>query len=197
MAIGGDAFVVTAPMLGTELYPLHKGEQVKVAYVTDKAFFETDAVVEERLKKGDLNYLKMTCASMVRRNQRRNDFRTDILLDVTILQCNPENLSKPLTGATPQKCLINNISAGGAAIYMPEEVDVGGIVLVTLPPEVFGEPKGLLSQVHRVRRNENNDVAYKFNMGVRFLFENIKDKEQIVKFAMELQRKQMRKENQL
>lgn len=194
MTISDTSFLVTAPMQGSLLYPINPGERVIITYINGPAAFESEAIAGERLKKGDLNYLSMTCSGYVKRNQRRNDFRVDVLIDITTVRAFPANPSLPLPDAEKQKCLINNLSAGGSAFFTNEELSVGEPIHVNIPALVYGTPKTLAAQIHWQRRTENRDLAYKFYTGSRFLFTNTLDKEDLIKFTLEQQRKQLKKE---
>jgi len=193
MAIDQNTFLITAPMQGMVLYPLHPGEGVVITYLADSAVFETNAISGERLKKGELNYLTMKCDGYVVRNQRRNDFRVDSAIETTISKAMASNPSMADPESAPVKCLINNISAGGAAVYSDEHPEVGAPIHVSLPPQILGEKKTLMAQVHWVRRVENKDIIFKNHMGVRFLFSYPVDREELRKFVWEQQREQLRK----
>ena len=193
LTIDENTFLVTAPMKGTLLYPIRSGERVEVAYVTNKAAFECPAIVGDRLKKGNLNFLTMHCDGHIKRNQRRGDFRVDIFLETTTLKALKANPTLVLPDAQPVKCLINNLSAGGAAVYTNEQAEVGEAIHINMPAMIFGEQKKLMAQVHWVRRTNIEDVVYKYYMGIRFIFNNPVDKEELIKFTLEHQRQQLRK----
>lgn len=194
MTIDDTSFLVTAPMQGSLLYPITPGERIIVTYINGPAVYESDAIAGERLKKGDLNYLTMKCAGYVKRNQRRNDFRIDILVDIATVKAFPQNPSLVLPGAEKQKGLINNLSAGGAAFYSDDEFQVGDPIHMNLPPLVFGESKTIAAQIHWQRKVDNKDIPFKYYTGARFLFTNTTDKEGLIKFTLEQQRKQLKKE---
>ena len=192
--VNDDVFLIAAPMLRSEVYPIGNGERVKIIYFDASASFESDAVVGERVRKDGLNYIQMICASGVIRKQRRSDFRISVLLDAEVLLCDPNNALAPVPGAVPKKGIINDVSAGGAAMYIDEDIPKGSIVLTTLPADVYGHPKEMLSEVQWVRLPDSPDAPMKFYMGVRFIFESDKDKEALVRYTIEQQRKRMGKE---
>lgn len=194
MTIDNTSFLVTAPMQGSLLYPITPGERVVITYINGPAAYESDAIAGERLKKGDLTYLAMKCAGYVKRNQRRNDFRIDVLIDITTVKAFPQNPSLVLPDAEKQKGLINNLSAGGAAFYTNDELTVGDPIHMNFPSLVFGDSKTIAAQIHWQRKVDNKDIPYKFYTGARFLFTNMTDKESLIKFTLEQQRKQLKKE---
>lgn len=193
-SIGEDEYVITAPMVSGGIYPLQKGESAKVAYFADGAHYESDAAVGERVTKGGLKYLQMYCAGFVTRVQRRGDFRVKILLEAGILAGDGGGKSIPDKDAKPVTAVINDLSAGGAAMYIPVEIPKGTVVVAKLPEEMFGEPKDMLSEVQWVRRSDNKHAPYKFYMGIRFIFEHAREKEILVRYTLGQQRKQMGKD---
>ncbi len=190
IGITREQFLVTAPMYGGELYPLHKDEVVTVAYVTEKAFFQIDAVVLERLRKGDLQFIRLQCISGVKRNQRRNDFRVDVLIETTLYPCLQDDPKKIDQTAAPMRGLINNLSGGGAALYINGDTEAGNYVALTLPPEVLGKETLMTAQVHWVREPDTK-VVYKHYIGAHFIYEVAGEKETLIRYTFEQQRKQI------
>jgi c-di-GMP-binding flagellar brake protein YcgR len=189
LAIDRNTFLITAPMQGMILYPLHPREHVVITYLADSAVFETHAITGERMKKGDLNYLVMHCDGYVVRNQRRNDFRVDTAIETYMFRALETNPS--LAEEEPIKSLVSNLSAGGAAVYTDERPDVGDPIHLNLPPAIFGNEKTLMAQVHWVRRL-SGDYMFKHHIGVRFLFSSPVDREDLRKYVWEFQRELIR-----
>jgi c-di-GMP-binding flagellar brake protein YcgR len=189
-----DSFLITAPTLGTDMYPLHKKERVLVMFVTRSAFFESDAEVDERVMSEGLGFLRLKCVGAIRRNQRRGDFRVDVLLYSSIYRTEESDPTKKLGGAPPISALVTNLSGGGAAVYTEEEIEEGKFVQLTMPDEVFGGPRTIIAQLHWSRKPDPGKPApYKNFIGLRFIFASIAEKEQLVKYTFEQQRKQIKR----
>jgi c-di-GMP-binding flagellar brake protein YcgR len=191
LAIDQNTFLITAPMQGMLLYPLPSDMSVVITYLADSAVFETQAFSGERLKKGDLSYLTMKCDGYVIRNQRRNDFRVGTIMETVLFDSLDSNPSMP-ENESAAKALINNLSAGGAAIFSDKRPDIGSPIHVAMPPMIFGKEKILMAQVHWVHRIENDFILYKNHMGVRFLFSCPTDREDLRRFVWEYQKEQMK-----
>ncbi|MCL2083877.1 MAG: PilZ domain-containing protein [Oscillospiraceae bacterium] len=192
LAIDSDNFLISAPMLGAMIYPLSRGDAVVVRYLTPSAFFEADAVVTDRLRKGELQYVKLNSPSPVRRNQRRNDYRVDLILETFVMEPLENNPMKIIKGAERHKAVIRNLSGGGAALYSSFGTEQGKFLHVVMPPDVMGSETILVSQVHWVRKPET-DSPYAHHIGVRFIFESAGHKESLIRYTFEQQRKQLKR----
>ena len=191
LPISLKSFLITAPVQNGVYYPLAVGDRVVVQFVVDSAFYETDAAVRERLSNGQKQFLRMSSESMTRRNQRRSDFRVDLLLESFVMPPTRPDPTQISMSAPRHFALIRNLSGGGAAMYSNVETEAGQYLHLNMPDEVIKFGRVIASQVHWVRKPEH-DAKFQHYIGVRFIHDNMSDKEELIKYVFEKQFQQLR-----
>ncbi|MCL1819293.1 MAG: flagellar brake protein [Oscillospiraceae bacterium] len=189
--IDDENFLISAPMRGTLLYPLAFDDEVKIEFMEkgSGAYYETKAFAGERVAKDKLDFLEMRFGGYFTRFQRRSDFRVDVNIETSF-----EVQIKNSEEYVAHDCLINNLSAGGVAMLTGERPEIGDMIQLLMPSEIFGLDKKLTAQINWVRRNNDPDIPYPYYIGAMFHFTNSVDKDDLIKYALKQQREQRRRE---
>lgn len=177
--------IITAPTLGVVRYPLSVNQEVTIQYYDKSAVIAFEASVLQRIDKDGLSYLLMEQKSEFRRTQRRQDFRMECSFNGFIEYEEPEGELKK------KKIVANDISAGGTAIRSDIKFEIGKKLNALLPIGENDEQMRLPCVVCRCMSIDDPDAAWRYNIGLQFLFDDKRQKEQMVAriFAIERARR--------
>lgn len=186
--VGNDSFTVGAPLSAGQVVPVEVGQDLDVSVQQDTSLFQFTSRVLERGNLGNIPTLILSKPADIRKVQRRNFYRvkTQIPVHYRVLPEVNAISSDPFA-----ETVSRDISGGGIMIAAPPSLTNDAILelLIDIP-----NPQGEATTITCVGRvvvikGEGKDK----NAGIEFEIIEEPDRERIIKYVFELQRKQMAK----
>jgi c-di-GMP-binding flagellar brake protein YcgR len=186
-------FFIAVPIYKGRLYPISVGTQMEVVFIMHDNLYSLLAKVLDRSNKNRISLLKMEALTQMKKIQRREFFRFECALPIgyrqveTQKQGESENNDKEFI-----KTYTRDLSGGGACIRLKEKVDYGAIIECEL----------LLNDINRIRfigrvvrfTTYDSDVGmYKYEIGVFFEKISEKDRERVISYIFQEQRRLIKK----
>jgi c-di-GMP-binding flagellar brake protein YcgR len=185
-----DVAYIAAPIHEGNIYPVRLGSKLNGYFINKDDLFKCKAIVLDRTVRDNLAYLKIELKGDIEKIQRRQFFRFDYSVPITyriVTSMNPEvNQKIPFI-----KTITRDLSGGGLCLLLEEKVNIGEQVECELP--VNNEK--VVRFFGKVTRSSMRDPEekYKFEIGVSFRKIEYKDREAVIGFIFEEQRKLRKK----
>jgi c-di-GMP-binding flagellar brake protein YcgR len=124
--------------------------------------------------------------------QRRGYFRLKCLLDTDFLTLDPTQLEKEILDEEFHKCVTKNISGSGICLSTEEYIDEGQIVKlsVTLDEDTFIQPTSQIVRIESIDLGKDKV----FNFGCEFIKIKEAERNLIIRFVYEQQRRLLKKD---
>lgn len=190
------SLMIDAPFSGALINPLHTGIGINV-YFTKRSSAQIDlyrfkARVTGRERAGKLLLLQIVAESDIQMVQRRQFYRLECTLPVRYRLVGEKDCRKGIdTGTEFFKAYTKDISGGGVCVNTEEKLEISRIIEC----EVFLQEDNPVRFYGNIVRTETNapDSKYKYLAGVAFRKIEDKDREAIIRFIFEQQRKLRKK----
>lgn len=189
-----NAAMIAAPINEGVIYPIHTGTSIYIYFIMKKEseidLYRFKAIVRDRGMSDNLALLKVEAVSEGEKVQRRSYYRLDCSLPVRFRQV--ESLNPLHSEGIPFKqTLANNLSGGGIRLLLEDKVEVGKLIECEIPA---GEGKAIrfYGKVVRYERSET-EGRFKYEAGIAYIRINENDREAVVKFIFNEQRKLRKK----
>lgn len=185
--------VIAAPIFEGSVVPLHIGTIMNVYFIekreNDIYLYKFAAVVKARETSDNLQLLRIEITGDLEKVQRRNYYRLSCSVEVRYRIV--DYLNEVYNENIPfKRTFTNNISGGGVSLMLEDKVDLGSIVEC----EIYTAREKMLrffGKVVRYEKNEN-EGKFKYEAGIAYVRINDNDRETVVRFIFDEQRK-MRK----
>lgn len=198
---------VTMPTFDGKMVLFREGIRCEMILYTQSGLYSCNCIVRKRYKTDNLYLLDMELLSMPIKFQRREFFRMDCSIEMSYYEISRETANLETTaeilselhdeGAEEvhKKAVMLDISGGGLRFSCDEKLKPGSYVLVmtTLENMVVQGKFILVVQIIDGYEAPNTQGKY-FNRG-KFVFKDLKDREKIVRFVFEEERKIRKKVN--
>lgn len=182
------------------------GLRCKMLFYSKKGLFTCSAVVQKRYKKDNLFVLAMQLTSEPVKLQRREFFRIDCILDMRYIPITPEiakletteqlfaEIQKPEYIDCYEKSTMLDLSGGGLRFQTGRRLDVGTYQVseIRLNNERMDQTFYLATKIISCEQMQNDMERY-ICRG-QFFFKNLRDRENIVRFVFDEERRIRRKE---
>lgn len=184
--IDDNIYIISGPIQKSALVPLHVGSLIEITYFrADKGRFIFKAKIIER-EYENIYKLKIEKISCITKLQERNYYRLSVKLNVqkrhnTVI----DNHKKEVI----ENCIAKDISGGGIRIFCNYQHTVKDLVKLDIAISDFNIT--VTGIVTRVQEIENDN--YKFALGIKFTEIEDKDRERLIKYIFEQQRKLRKK----
>lgn len=199
--ISDDELKLEMPMEKGRLILLPVGEEYDICFYTSSGLYQCTAVVRERYKSNNVFVLNMELTGSLRKFQRREYYRLNCVLDMKctcVEEDKIEDLHKSVefieNELTLQDGTIVDISGGGVRFLSSQQYDKGTLILFVFELDLQGRRvpyrlvgKILMSEELETRRGQ-------FENRVQFLNMAADDREGIIRYIFEEERKIRRKE---
>ncbi|MEQ9336428.1 MAG: PilZ domain-containing protein, partial [Miltoncostaeaceae bacterium] len=187
----GDLVVLAAPRRSGGGISAGAGRAVVLAYAVRQVPCEVDAEwVEGAHIRAGAQVVVLRMTGPPRRLQRRSAVRVPVEL---VVRARPEPGEAPEADAPGVAAVTENLSAGGALMRMPQAVETGVEVLVTLhTPGEAGGPMEILSRVVRCDRERSGGRPWRVALAFQRLSSD--EEERIVRFLFRTQRERRARE---
>lgn len=174
----GDFLYISMPISKGYTVPLRPGSVVKIVFVKEKNTYSFKAEVIENIW-SKIPKIKIALKSPLKKIQRRKYYRLSTLIPTEFYLEKQENNKH--TG------VIENISGGGLLLAASLDLKFGDIIKLKLDLKNYG----VLNLKGKVVRKAKNEKSLKYNYlyGIYFMDINEKNRDIIIKYIFEEQRK--------
>ena len=198
---------ILMPSDGGKIYLFETGIRLELLFYTNKGLYTCQAITKQHYKKENVYLLTVEIKSPPSKYQRREFFRVDCTLDMQYYSVNEEIAelasteevfcalqSEEFIGMSIP-AIVQDISGGGIRFSSPvyNEIDSYIVIKLRLTNERLDETFFLACKIISCDRIE--DFEGKYSNRAKFMFKDIKDRETIVKYVFEEQRRIRKKEN--
>lgn len=189
-AVNDDVAYIAAPIVEGNIYPVRLGSIMNGFYINKDDLYKFKAVVLDRTVRDNLAYLKIELKSDIEKLQRRQFFRFDYSVPIkfrVVSSMNPEvNEKTPFI-----KSITRDLSGGGLCILLEEKININEQLECELPVN----NDRVVRFFGKVTRSSKRDPEekYKFEIVVSFRKIEYKDREAVIGFIFEEQRKLRKK----
>ena len=182
-------FLFAAPFYKSVYYPFRPGDEFLVVFFDAMNRFEFQAEAVQRTKRGELAYISALRKSKIEKLQRRSDFRVDLALDLPcwrILERDSDGKIK--TDGNLLLLHTIDLSGGGIGFFHNDYFEFSESLLVELPVRKKGSPL-MASGSILWSRILSAGFKYRYQSGIAFSYDHFLDKELVVKYVFDEQRK--------
>ena len=182
--IEDDNIKINIPVCNDEYLMLYKDDKIEInSYLDDGKCFNYYCNVISKGKDNNVIYYKLTLPYDVRRIQRRNFFRVNLLEEVTYK--NITNKTEKEIEELPYKSgIMIDLSGGGLKVKTKEKLKGNDIIVMRI--NMTGIEVKLKGQIVRIEASMDNNFLY----GVKFLDITEMESDRIIRELFEIMRKQ-------
>ncbi|NMB32944.1 MAG: flagellar brake protein [Clostridium sp.] len=188
----GDVLCIAAPIYRGRLYPVNPGTKMDVVFIYRDNLYGFEAEVTNRGIKQKINLLKLKPLTGIRKIQRREFFRFECAVPIYYREIkDPRHIKRDEEGKLI-KTYTGDLGGGGVCIRLKEKIEYGSYVEC----ELLLNDLNKVSFIGRVVRLTQYDFTcgeYKYEIGVQFEKISGKDRERIISFIFQEQRKLIKK----
>jgi c-di-GMP-binding flagellar brake protein YcgR len=182
-------FIIGAPVYKSGLYPISLGSVIFINYFKSRMRYDFQGIVRDRFKHDDLYYLTVERTTDILRTQRREDFRLDLMVDVTLSwdEADENGFIREVEVAG----LTHDVSGGGAAVCVNTQLrDYERVRIKLLLPDL-DESLCFDAETRWVTRRDS-DSEFRYLCGLKFLFDSKLEKSNLIKQIFRIQQQRMR-----
>lgn len=183
----GDMEILT-PIYEGRLFHITKNTKLGVIYESEGQLYIFDAIVTGHRTSGNLSFMRIRPISGKERLQRRNFFRFQCLEKVQYRMYENEKTPAEERGEFKDS-ITRDISGGGICLRTKEKPNKGWYVEGYLH---IGQKIHFIGRIVRVADVENK-VEYSYEAGIEFINISDKDREKVISFIFDSQRKLLKK----
>lgn len=182
--IEDDNIKINIPVLNDEYLMLYRNDTIEInSYLEDGKCFNYYCDVISKGKDNNVIYYKLTLPYDVRRIQRRNFFRVNLLEEVTYK--NITNKTEKEIEELPYKSgIMIDISGGGLKVKTKEKLEDNDVIVIKIT--LTGIEVKLKGQIVRMEESIDNKFLY----GIKFLDITESESDTIIKELFAIMRKQ-------
>lgn len=191
---GENEAVIAAPIFEGSIVPLHLGTVMDVYFIkkreNDYSLYKFNAAVIGREVSDNLQMLRIQLRGELENVQRRNYYRLNCSVQVQYRIV--EEMNDELNEGIPyKKTFTNNISGGGISLMLEEKIEVGRI----LECEMEAGQDKIIKFFGKIIRYERSELEgkFRFEAGIAYIRINDNDREAVVRYIFEEQRKLRKK----
>ena len=185
-----DTAVVAAPIFEGNIYPVRIGWKMNVYFISKDDLYKLRARILNRGMKENIAHIKIEILGDIEKIQRREFFRFEYTIPASYRVV--ESLYDEEKDKEPMKpAATRDLSGGGVCIKLEEQVNINKLVECELD---LGDKKKV-SFIGKVVRSTKRpeDPKYGYEIGILFKKIENRDKEAIIQFIFQEQRKLRRK----
>jgi c-di-GMP-binding flagellar brake protein YcgR len=185
-----DKLDMATPIYEGKLYPIEIEERITVWFTDNNNLYEFKAKVVERSKESNISIMKIKITSDIYKIQRREFFRYDCAIPVNYRVLN--SLGGADVSRDYVKAVTKDLSGGGICIRLNEKVEYGKKVEC----ELFFSEKEKIFFVGKVVRSSKYDKtqgSYNYEIGVVFEAMQEKERQTVIGFIYQEQRRLLKK----
>lgn len=195
-----DQLEIMMPIEKGKLILLPVDGQFDLCFYTEKGLYQCYARVLDRYKSNNIYIVVMELTSSLRKRQRREYYRLDCALGVVFraleqaeITSLEQNRFRPTLGLPLKKGAIADISGGGMRIIAESTYDVGTMIYCCYTLPVKGREKEYHLAGRVLRSEELADRPGIYESRVQYINMDVDDREEIIKYIFEEERRQRHK----
>ncbi len=214
--IDSDKAKIAMPIERGKIIPLTVGEKYIICFFTDKGLYQCKAVITARYKEQNIYILEVQFLSELEKYQRRQFYRLEcnlyikyhIITEAEIILSNQLTKNDFLNKADEETCyealiacqkvwnegIITDISGGGARFISDTQLDIANPILLDIK---LYDNKSHIIQVKVISSNKMANRPNFFEHRVQFNDIASEEREAIIKFIFEEERRQRKREKGL
>lgn len=182
-----ETYFIAHPIKKGRYISFIKDTALKITYsVKNTGIFDFDCLVESSYDATD-SVIKIRRTSEIRKTQRRNYYRIDVILDMVV-----STGKDKFNDFTGEKTQLINISGGGAKFYTGKNISTNDIIYL----EINQENTDIYTQARVVKveylEEPHKDIKNKL-ISAEFIDINEEDRNDIVKFVFTKERELLKK----
>lgn len=183
--VNDHELLIAIPTLKNVITPISVGEIINIQYSKKGlASYIFKAEVVNRRNTNKLSCMKIRKSSEISRIQQRDYFRLKMVTNAEIKTIDPQS-GEEIT----MLVLTKDISGGGLRVISKKELQVGNIVDI----KIDTNKKSIVVKGKVLRCTIDEKSDHDFDVGISFTYVNQKDREEIISFIFEYQRKLRKK----
>lgn len=179
---------ILAPIHGGRIYPVHRGAEMDIIFERKGELYKFRATALERWIEGNIYLLRIMPKSGEEHLQRRNFFRFSCLLDVRLRMFETRDTREEDRGKYT-KAITKDISGGGLCLLTNQKPVLGWFVEGDLD---IGSNLHFIGRIVRVI-DIHDKGKFRYEAGIEFVDINEKDRQKVISFIFESQRKLLKK----
>lgn len=193
---------ITMPTVKSRMVLLQVGHEYETIYITSEGLFHAKISVRERCRDNNIYTAIIDFTTPLEKHQRREYFRYICNLDVATVELtesearefirtlSPESFE---TSATPLKGVVLDIGGGGVRFVVPNPLKEDARVLLHFKLKIENELRDftVLGSVVKITEMPIKPKLYEHRVG--FTHIDLQDRELIVKYVFEEERKLLKK----
>ncbi len=191
---GDNEAIIAAPIFEGNILPVRIGTVMNMYFTIKKEnyinLFSIRAVVRGREVSENLSLLRVELQGDIRKVQRRRYYRLDCSVRVQYRLV--DSMNAVHNEDIPYKSTIaNNLSGGGIGLLLEEKIDVGRLIECVLFEDQARKVK-FFGKVIRYEKSET-EGKFKYEAGIAYIKINDNDREAVVRYIFNEQRKLRKK----
>lgn len=195
---------IAMPISEGKIIPLQAGRRLSLCFYAKNGLYTANCIIEKRYRIDNIYMMDVRLSTQLKKFQRRQFYRLNCNIDLGYkvlteeeYDCNtPDRLTDTLLKGNYNNAVSLDISGGGVRFVAKNPIDVGSGILLEIGFNTSDGVKviNFLGRVISSVKTRNND-SYE----IRVNFENIseRDREFIIKFIFNEERKKRQKESGL
>lgn len=210
---------IAMPIRNNRIIPLDIGDLYQLCFFTKKGMYQCKAEIINRYREGQLGILVIKLVTDPVKLQRRQYFRLSCVMDIAIHTISKEEEAvdarlreKNYANASEMQAYIEqyhtlhqenwltvtlvDISGGGARFFSQQELDIQSMVSMRFPV-ILTEKGNMLELSGRLIACQPVPERKRFEYRAEFWQVSVKERETLVKYIFEEERKQRKKEKGL
>ncbi len=215
--VDNDKAIIAMPIERSHIVPLSVGEKYTISFYTGKGPYQCNAVILNRYKVKHIYVLEVQFTSELEKNQRRQYFRLNCIVDVLyhVITREEEILEKKINNTAYideeekdkdyeslealkkiwYEGTITDLSGGGAKFVSNQAHEPGEDIILSITLNTNAENKKIPSKIIISSKMLNRVGFYEHR--VQFTDINREDREAVIKFIFAEERRQRKREKGL
>lgn len=205
--LGGNEIEITMPTDAGKMVLFNQGVQFEFFFYTARGMYTCEAVVTDRYKRGNFFLISVEVVTPLKKYQRREYYRLECLLDFAYYKISDElaaletnqqmflELSKPEYILEKRLARAKDLSGGGSRFMTLEPLEVGSKVLsvLHLVNDKVDRTFYLVTEV--IGCDPVKDMKDRWIVRGKFEYKDIKERDLVVRYVFEEDRRLRKKEN--
>lgn len=188
----GEKFIFAAPLDKLDWVLFEREKIVKISFITKTAIFSSNVQILNRYRKKEVLYYSAALVTPLIKQQQRQYFRLDVLLELTYRLLPADKEEYNLDELIPVKATSVNISIGGMLLVSSQQLHRGEKLIINF--DFMHIPMELLGEV--LYQGEKN-TAGNYSHRIRFVNHDNNIKNMLSKLIFEKQRLLMGRSKEL
>lgn len=185
------------PMENGHMVALQIGENYKICFYTKRGLFQCDALVIDRYKEGPLHIATLQVLSNLVRHQRRQFYRLEKIMDIMHCLYQEDKSSDEQTEYQWKKAIMTDISGGGARFNSGSHYNTKDRVFLKVIIPLQSGSQELILKARVIASQMLSNQLGVYENRVEFSEIELAQREAIIRFVFEEERKQRRREKGL